>query len=50
VDLCDAAAERRVVIHLRHHVCEKEHLAIAGAGNEGHFLALEQHVRLAQMA
>ena len=36
----DAAAERGIVLHLGHHVSEEEHLAIAGAGDEGHFLAL----------
>ena len=34
VDLGDAAAERRVVLHLREHVGEEEHLAVAGAGDE----------------
>jgi hypothetical protein len=28
------------VLHFGHHVREEEHLAIAGAGDEGHFLAL----------
>ncbi len=32
--LGNAAAERRVVLHLAQHVCEKEHLAIAAAGDE----------------
>ena len=40
VDLGDAAAEGRVVVHLRRHVGEEEHLAVAGAGDEGEFLAL----------
>ncbi len=35
VDLGDAAAEGRVVLHLREHVGEEEQLAIAGAGEEG---------------
>jgi hypothetical protein len=40
VDLGDAAAEGGVVVHLRRHVGEEEHLAIAGASDEREFLAL----------
>ena len=40
VDLGDAAAEGRVVVHLRRHVGEEKHLAVAGAGDEGEFLAV----------
>ena len=40
VDLGDAAAERRVVVHLRRHVGEEEHLPVAGAGDEGELLAV----------
>ena len=44
VDLGDAAAERRVVVHLRGHVGQEEQLAVAGAGDEGQFLALVHHL------
>jgi hypothetical protein len=40
VDLGDAAAERRVVLHLASHVGQEEHLAVAGAGDERVLLAL----------
>ena len=32
--LGDAAAQRRVVLHLREHVRQKQHLAVAGTGDE----------------
>jgi hypothetical protein len=34
VDLGDAAAQRRVVLHLAEHVGEEQHLAVAGAGDQ----------------
>ena len=37
VNLGDAAAERGVVLHLAEHVGQKEHLAVAAAGDEGVF-------------
>ena len=45
VHLSDAAAERRVLLHLAQHVGEEEHLPIAGAGDEAVFgvvVALDQ--------
>ena len=44
VHLSDAAAQRRLVVHLRRHVGEEEHLAVAGPGDEGEFLALVHHL------
>ena len=44
VDLGDAAAERRVAVHLRRHVGEEEHLAVAGAGDERQLFALVHHL------
>jgi hypothetical protein len=40
VHLGDAAAERRLAVHLRGHVGEEEHLPVAGAGDERELLAL----------
>ena len=40
VDLGDAAAERRLLVHLRGHVGQEEHLPVAGAGDERQLLAL----------
>ena len=40
MDFGDAAAEGRVVIHLRRHVGEEEQLAVAGARDEGEFFAV----------
>ena len=40
MDLGDAAAECRLVVHLRGHVGKKEHLPVAGAGDDRQFLAL----------
>jgi hypothetical protein len=35
VDLGDAAAERRIMLHLIEHVGQEEHLAVAATGDEG---------------
>src|ERR1019366_687948 len=40
VHLGTAAAQRRLTVHLRGHVGEEEHLAVAGAGDERQLLAL----------
>jgi hypothetical protein len=44
VHLGDAAAERRLVIHLRRHVGEEEHLAVAGARDQRQLLAVVHHL------
>ena len=44
VHLGDAAAQRRAVVHLRRHVGQEEHLAIAGTGHQRELLALVHHL------
>ena len=34
VDLGDAGAQRRVVLHLAEHISQEHHLAVADAGNQ----------------
>src|ERR1017187_8634795 len=44
VNLCDAAAEGGLGVHLRRHVDEEEHLTVAGARDEREFLTLVHHL------
>ena len=40
MDFGNAAAERRLVVHLRRHVGQEEQLAVARTGDKGEFLVL----------